>query len=151
MFYNVTSWRLNAMQTVLEEFSQNLNQIYCEMGSFMLFETTGDSEVNCDPTMNEFGCEFVKWADYVHDDDAESCSYDICDFNNGCDSGDVDDECDGEKNEEKDDVSHDQTWYADRDDVHPEHHETSVSVDSIPEEVNEMEKNRRFWEACLAS
>ncbi|KAJ7977485.1 WD repeat-containing protein 55-like [Quillaja saponaria] len=130
-----------------------------DVSCFMLFETTGDSEVNCDPIKDGLGCEFVKWADYDYDhddDDAESCSYDVCESSNivgelnGCESCDADDESDGEKNEEEGEIS-DQTWYGDDHDQKPEHQETSDSVDSSPEVLNETEKNRRFWEACLAS
>ncbi|XP_011033636.1 PREDICTED: uncharacterized protein LOC105132057 isoform X2 [Populus euphratica] len=120
-------------------------------------EAAGDSEVDSDPTMSTI--------DLVDDDDdAESCSCDTADhscvrdiINVACSEveayqvnynvvggGDDDDE-------EEEGVEVCQSW------VHHVHvglpvkQKSCVSVDSSHESMNEKEKDKLFWEACLAS
>jgi len=110
--------------------------------SYLLIEASGDSEADWNPyTKGEHA-----------DDDAQSCIYDsseICNASelNGYDeSWNIDDDVEDEK---KDDVIHHGTSYCDDDDM--QHQKSCVSDDSGQELVDEMEKNRLFWEACLAS
>ncbi|KAJ1435716.1 hypothetical protein SESBI_04660 [Sesbania bispinosa] len=97
--------------------------------------------------------------DYDDDnDDALSCSYDgsgICnvaelDGHESCDEHDHGDEK-KEDDEEKDVNVVYGTSYCEDDDEIQEHHKSFVSFDSGQEFMDEMEKNRLFWEACLAS
>ncbi|KAJ6873534.1 hypothetical protein NC651_032415 [Populus alba x Populus x berolinensis] len=104
------------------------------------------------------------------DDDAESCSCDTSDHS--CVSDDIingvcskveayqvnynavdddhDDDGEEEEEEEEEGVEVCQSW------VHHVHglpvkQKSCVSVDSSNESMNEKEKDRLFWEACLAS
>lgn len=111
--------------------------------SYLLIEASGDSEADWNPyTKGEHA-----------DDDAQSCIYDsseICNASelNGYDeSWNIDDDVEDEK---KDDVIHHGTSYCDDDEMQ-QHQKSCVSDDSGQEFVDEMEKNRLFWEACLAS
>lgn len=121
---------------------------HADFSSYILFEATGDSE-----NAYEFGR-----VDDHDDDDALSCCYDesdACDIaselnmhDESCD----DDEHDGEKieDEEKDDAYG--ASYCEDDEMQEQYQKSYVSSDSSQEEfVDEMEKDRLFWEACLAS
>lgn len=122
-----------------------------DVSSYLLFEATGDSEALSDPIMDDSSIAYqIAISD---DDDALSCSYDA---SGTCNVGEVheyesDDELDDEKKEEKEVCVYGTSYCEDDDDEMQEHHKSSESVDSGPETVDEMEKNRRFWEACLAS
>ncbi|XP_022758130.1 uncharacterized protein LOC111305150 [Durio zibethinus] len=133
-----------------------------DVSSFLLFEATGDSEAGCfDPAMS-----VVDRAENDDDDDAESCSCDTTsDFLHGVrqvnsleDKANVDDDDheveDGEVVEQQKEVH---LYEKCRDDqrinvggVAKGKELSHVSVDST-KTMNEMEKSRLFWEACLAS
>lgn len=126
-----------------------------DLSSFFLVEATGDSEVDFDPNLAIID---------LADDDAESCSCDVSEDScvgdlNGCevegcanvvDDQEEEQEQEQEKEKEKEEIHVYHSWTG-------EHTETTakqkscVSVDSTNESMNEMEKNRLFWEACLAS
>ncbi|XP_061346644.1 uncharacterized protein LOC133292265 [Gastrolobium bilobum] len=126
-----------------------------EFSSYIHFEATGDSEVDCDPKMDGYACEIARvGGDDVDDDDALSCSYDVSDTCNaaelnGYESCGDDDDDEKKQDEEKDKVYG--TSYCEDDEMQEEHKESSVSFDSGQELVDEIEKNRLFWQACLAS
>jgi hypothetical protein len=129
-----------------------------DVSPFLLVEAAGDSEVDSDPTMSTI--------DLVDDDDdAESCSCDTSDLscvrdiiNGACSEVEayqvnynVVDDDDDQEEEEEEGVEVCQSW------VHHVHvglpvkQKPCVSVDSSNESMNEKEKDRLFWEACLAS
>jgi len=114
--------------------------------NYMLLEASGDSETDCNPTMEEHGS----------DDDAQSCIHDSSETCNAAElkgyefwknDHDVDDVEDDEKKSEV----HGTSYCDDDDDEMQEHQKSCVSDESGHEVLDEMEKNRRFWEACLAS
>lgn len=111
--------------------------------SYMLIEATGDSEADCNnPTMDKFGYEVFS----ADDDDAQSCCHDnnTAEFK-GSESLDDDEDL------KKSDVYGNS--YCEDDEMQEQHkYKSFVSNDSSDQEfVDEMEKNRLFWEACLAS
>jgi hypothetical protein len=114
--------------------------------SYMLIEATGDSEVDSnDPNIDGFGS-----AD--DDDDAQSCCHDNAAEFKACESWNEDDD-DVEK-DKKDDVNVYGSSYCEDDEMQEQNNYKSyVSDDSSDKEFvdDEMEKNRLFWEACLAS
>lgn len=139
-----------------------------DVSSFLLFEATGDSEAGCfDPALSAAAKD-----DDDDDDDAESCSssdllpagtvmelkYSLDEklsANDGYDDHDhYEDEEDGEVVDQIKEVH----FYKKCRDDHQRSiingsvvaKETSVSVDST-KTMNETEKSRLFWEACLAS
>lgn len=148
----------------------NINKVFVDVSSFFLFEATGDSEA-------EAGCFDPAGAMSVinHDEDdgdAESCSWDTTsDFirelnrledrpnivvgeDEEDDDGDRDG--DGEVVDQKEPVCHLYKKCRDDDGLSKSKLEKkssrSVSVDSTQTQtMNEMEKNKLFWEACLAS
>jgi hypothetical protein len=115
--------------------------------SYMLIEATGDSEVDSnDPNIDGFGS-----AD--DDDDAQSCCHDNAAEFKACESWNDDDDDDVEKNK-KGDVNVYGSSYCEDDEMQEQNNYKSyVSDDSSDKEFvdDEMEKNRLFWEACLAS
>ncbi|XVE73232.1 hypothetical protein DITRI_Ditri11bG0100600 [Diplodiscus trichospermus] len=134
-----------------------------DVTSFLLFEATGDSEAGYfDPAMS------INHADQDDDDDAESCSCDttsgflpssVREFNSLEDKkllanvGDDDDHHEDDEDGEVVDQKAVHLYKKCRDDqriMAKEKKSSAVSVDSTST-VNEMEKNRLFWEACLAS
>ncbi|CAL5194400.1 unnamed protein product [Lathyrus oleraceus] len=122
---------------------------FAKVPSHMLIEATGDSEDNCnDSTRDEFGYE-VGSGDY-DDDDAESCCHDNAAEFKVCESLN-DDEDEEEEEVKKSDVY--VSSYCEDDDIQEHNNYKSyVSDDSSDHEfLDEMEKNRLFWEACLAS
>ncbi|OIW17408.1 hypothetical protein TanjilG_22520 [Lupinus angustifolius] len=118
----------------------------CEDTCYTLLEASGDSEADSYLSKGEHAYE-----DYTADDDAESCSYDgseICDaaeLNGYNESLNHDDE------DEKKDDSFYGTSYCEDDEMQEQHYKSCVSDDSRQELLDEAEKNRLFWEACLAS
>ncbi|KAI4301333.1 hypothetical protein L6164_034621 [Bauhinia variegata] len=128
-----------------------------DVSAYMLFEATGDSEVDYNPIMDDdVAHEFPRNVVDDDDDDAESCSYDaseICDIGklNGYES------CDGDgdaKNEDEEEKEEEALVYGISYCTDEEHSISKPSaVDSVSEQevVDEREKNRLFWEACLAS
>ncbi|PKI70533.1 uncharacterized protein LOC116190375 [Punica granatum] len=129
---------------------------------FFLVEVIGDSEAASDPAWNADGCE-AEEADH-DDDDAESSSCDSSDhrdLNPGFDSeGCRDDEAEAAAGMSGDELQIDRfpTYRAglfSQDlQVPMAEQKSCVSVDSASptnELMNEMERSRLFWEACLAS
>ncbi|KAF7804802.1 phosphopantothenoylcysteine decarboxylase subunit VHS3 [Senna tora] len=129
-----------------------------DVSRFMLLEATGDSEADCDLIAR------LHHDDDDDDDDAQSCSYDGSDesdtqnFNLGYGSCDPDFNNDAEKKkdggeeeeeeEEKACVYYGSSYCDDGDEEVQKHQNSSDSGQHL---MDEMEKNRRFWEACLAS
>ncbi|CAL5425330.1 unnamed protein product [Camellia sinensis] len=136
---------------------------FVDLSSMMLFEATGDSETiselnivavdaelmdaaeddalscSCDDLMN---CELGKFDDLGHTHDEV---YHVADHG-GDEEEDIDqDWTDGGDDEDDDEVVMSSTAKA------REHKKLRVCVDSAMELMNEMEKSRLFWEACLAS
>ncbi|XVF32677.1 hypothetical protein REPUB_Repub17cG0103300 [Reevesia pubescens] len=139
----------------------NIGNKVVDVSSFLIFEATGDSETGFfDPAMS-----VINHAENDNDD-AESCSCDTTsDFLPGVrevnssledkeNDGDDDYEEDGEVVEQKEvhlykKCRDDNRQRINGGGVAKENKKSSaVSVDST---LNEMEKNRLFWEACLAS
>ncbi|KAK4273160.1 hypothetical protein QN277_021614 [Acacia crassicarpa] len=130
-----------------------------DVSRFMLFEATGDSEAAdgvADAIMD------VQSAGVDDDDDAESCSHegsetcnwDLGDQQLGGHKSTVADaefhHHDGKNNDEEETDVYG-TSYCDDDEVQKRQHPSSSSVDSGKQLLDEVEKNKRFWEACLAS
>ncbi|CAJ1880204.1 unnamed protein product [Sphenostylis stenocarpa] len=116
-----------------------------DVSSYMLLEASGDSENDCNPTMgeHEIGRE---------DDDAQSCIYDSSETSNAAElNGFWNNDHDADEVEDEKKCEFHGTSYCDDDDEMQEHQKSCVSDESSQELVDEMEKNRRFWEACLAS
>ena len=120
-----------------------------DFSSYMLFEATGDSEADVDPIVDEIAYEISR-----DDDDAQSCSYDRSEncINIGDEIKEFDSCCvDNEKKEDNDDGEEVGVYgisYCEDDEI--QNYQKSV-VDPGKESLDEMEKNRQFWEACLAS
>lgn len=116
---------------------------------YMLLEATGDSEADCDSNKGEYANEIYT----ADDDDAESCSYD--NESETCDAAELNGYDDESLNADEDDQKKDGvncgTSYCEDDEMQEEHLKSCVSDDSSQELMDEMEKNRLFWEACLAS
>ncbi|KAL4339136.1 hypothetical protein GQ457_08G021410 [Hibiscus cannabinus] len=133
--------------------------------SLLLFEATGDSESGCnfDPAVTDTN-------NREDDDDAESCSCDTVlpgvreidslenRFANA--GGDVDDNDGGGDDEEGVVEQREVQMYKKcyRDDrvnggfvAKDKKPSSDVSVENSNQTLNEKEKNRLFWEACLAS
>jgi len=126
-----------------------------------LYEATGDSEADiCDPNIN-MDCDIARSVYDDDNDDAMSCSYDGSAVNEHDQSWcDDDDEKRLEDDEEEEkDVVYGTSYCSENDDddkkneIHDQHKKKKcyVSFDLGHESMDEMEKNRRFWEACLAS
>ncbi|KAJ6680240.1 GLUTAMIC ACID-RICH PROTEIN-LIKE [Salix purpurea] len=131
-----------------------------DVSPFLLVEAAGDSEVDSGPATST--------TVVADDDDAESCSCDTSDhssvsdvINGACsevEAGRVN--CNVAYKEEVEEVEEEeveegvevcQSWFGQ---VHvglPVKQKPCVSVDSGNESMNEKEKDRLFWEACLAS
>nr|XP_004496052.1 probable ATP-dependent RNA helicase ddx56 [Cicer arietinum]XP_012569916.1 probable ATP-dependent RNA helicase ddx56 [Cicer arietinum] len=106
------------------------NDLLC----YINFEESGDSdEVDMDRSVND---------DDDDNDDALSCSYDGSDHINDADL----------MNDEKKSVNYGRSYCEeDEEENEIEQQKSYVSYDSGHESMDEMEKNRQFWEACLAS
>ncbi|XP_058738908.1 nonsense-mediated mRNA decay protein 2 [Vicia villosa] len=105
--------------------------------SHMLIEATGDSEDDSnDSTIDEFGYD-------DDDDDAESCCHDnAAEFK----------VCKSEDEEVKKSDVYGSSYIEDDDIQEQKNYKSYVSDDSSDQKfLDEMEKNRLFWEACLAS
>ncbi|XP_028804249.1 uncharacterized protein LOC114759262 [Neltuma alba] len=136
-----------------------------DVSRFMLFEATGDSEADGDADIimdEQFAGAVGEEDDDDDDDDAQSCchegseshNWDLGDQHlNGHASRFADAEFehrDGQENDGEETGVHG-TSYCDDDEIQKHKHRSSLSVDSGQQLMDEMEKNRRFWEACLAS
>ncbi|CAJ1969137.1 unnamed protein product [Sphenostylis stenocarpa] len=131
-----------------------------DFSSYFCFEASGDSEeADCDDPI--FACEMTRaYGGAGHhcddNDDALSCNYD---GSGACDAAEFDESCEDEPGDEisKKEVDEDEKSgvygmsYCEDDEMEEEHMKSYVSFDSSQEFVDEMEKNRLFWEACLAS
>ncbi|PPS20041.1 hypothetical protein GOBAR_AA00533 [Gossypium barbadense] len=127
-----------------------------DVSSFLLFEATGDSESGCssDPAMVD-----ISHDDDGDDDDAESCSCDIApDVVHGV--GEVGGSLKNKfanvvegVNDEDDDDDDDGVGGAKGGVGVGKEKKSSSSAENSnsSETMNEMEKNRLFWETCLAS
>ncbi|GAU30674.1 hypothetical protein TSUD_38980 [Trifolium subterraneum] len=133
--------------------------------SYVRFEASGDSEAdnNCDDFNMNMDWEIARSLVYDDDDndDAMSCSYD----ENDNDEHDDDEEEISEYDDEeiRDDVVYGTSYCEEDDDDdevnNDEQYEKKKKKKSYVsnfdsggrESMDEMEKNRRFWEACLAS
>ncbi|KAK4767478.1 hypothetical protein SAY86_015228 [Trapa natans] len=132
--------------------------------SFFLVEGVGDSEADSNSAWNACSCETGGWI--LHDqDDAESCSCDsfddlrLLEVSNSCEScGDVI----AAAGSVEDELLRDQfpiyridLFDQDLQSTAPsdEHKswDSAESTSPAKELVNEREKSRQFWEACLAS
>ncbi|XP_021621853.1 uncharacterized protein LOC110621882 [Manihot esculenta] len=115
-----------------------------DLSSFLLVEASGDSESDFDPN------SAIK--DHV-DDDAQSCSCDVSDYYSRVTEVQqesvhgVDDHHKEVGKEQEDEVHGYQEWANGL----TVNQKSCVSVESTNESMNEMEKNRLFWETCLAS
>uniref|UniRef100_A0A9I9DAR2 Uncharacterized protein n=1 Tax=Cucumis melo TaxID=3656 RepID=A0A9I9DAR2_CUCME len=125
-----------------------------DISSYFLFEATGDSEAD-----SSVDLESSSSASTTEFNDAESCTDDtptmLCNNEN---EDDDDDDGDGEEMVENDDDDHD-----DEDEEEEEVVESkaigfsiksNASIDSTKDDfkmLNEVDKNRLFWETCLAS
>ncbi|KAK4281102.1 hypothetical protein QN277_012634 [Acacia crassicarpa] len=132
-----------------------------DVSCYLCFEATGDSEApSCDPINKDpnIACRIPIW----DDDDAQSCCYDASDeslihadelINIGYESDDK------ERTEEEDDDDevevcvYGTTYKEEQDDCKmQEEKKLRVCVNSgADQKIDEVEKNRLFWEACLAS
>ncbi|MBA0610999.1 hypothetical protein Godav_011720 [Gossypium davidsonii] len=144
-----------------------------DVSSFLLFEATGDSESGCssDPAMVDISHD-DDGDDDDDDDDAESCSCDTAPdvvhgvreiggslknkFANvveGVDDEDDDDDDDGVV--EQKEVQLYKKGCRDDERIKGvgvgKEKKSSSSAENSSETMNEMEKNRLFWETCLAS
>ncbi|KAK8532558.1 hypothetical protein V6N13_131878 [Hibiscus sabdariffa] len=146
-----------------------------DVSSFLLFEATGDSESGCnsDPAIADINGQHYNDDDYHdYDDDAESCSCDTVSgylpgvreivslenksVNVGGDFDDGDDDDDDGVVEQREVQLYEKCC---RDDqrvngafvAKEKNPSSAVSLENSNETMNEMEKNRLFWEACLAS
>ncbi|XP_059625363.1 uncharacterized protein LOC132268548 [Cornus florida] len=141
-----------------------------DVSSFLLFEATGDSEADSDLNMVAMTMEVD-----VADDDAQSCSCDssdctrVIEFDDDCDddldyelhTSDSDDDDESEEEEDQEAIDH-RDWTGDSKLVPPNtvrglvtaaglQKTSRTCVESTMEMINEIENNRLFWEACLAS
>ncbi|XP_027936255.1 uncharacterized protein LOC114191284 [Vigna unguiculata] len=117
-----------------------------DFSSYFCFEASGDSE-EADP--HEITRAYGGGDD--DNDDALSCNYE---GSGAALDGEEDECCDDEiakvGEDEKSGV-YGMSYCEDDDEMEEEHVKSHVSFDSAQEFVDEMEKNRLFWEACLAS
>ncbi|MED6158911.1 hypothetical protein PIB30_037372 [Stylosanthes scabra] len=125
---------------------------------YLLLEATGDSESDCiNPNSMVEQQHAYEYGVYnmADVDDAQSCSCDD-EFENpaeklkGClnAAASADDDRDGKK--KKGDFCG--NYCCDEDvGMMQEHYKSCVSDDSCLDPVDEVEKSRQFWEACLAS
>ncbi|KAE9589217.1 hypothetical protein Lal_00000247 [Lupinus albus] len=123
----------------------NIMKDHADFSSCIIFEASGDSEAYCDNMMGGYIYEDDNDLDYDNDDDALSCCYDGSDICNAADEfnmyGEPCDDADDRKEVEGG------ASYCEDDEIHKSY----VSSDSSQKFMDEMEKNRLFWEACLAS
>ncbi|CAI8603815.1 unnamed protein product [Vicia faba] len=125
------------------------------------FEASGDSEADSDPNPN-IDCEKAKSLYDDDNDDALSCNGSAVDEVNNVEQHDQP-WCDDDDNEkrldehEEKDVVYGKSYCAEDDDEDEVHgrwfrkKKSCVSFDLGGDSVDENEKNRRFWEACMAS
>ncbi|XP_021612154.1 uncharacterized protein LOC110614798 [Manihot esculenta] len=129
-----------------------------DLSSCLLLEDSGDSEVDFDPNL-PFNKDLA-----AADDDAQSCSCDVSDNFyscvtdlNACSEVEqasvhhVVDDFKEEEEKEEDQQLHGYQEWANGHLGLPENQKSCVSVESTNEPMNETEKNRLFWETCLAS
>ncbi|OVA12549.1 hypothetical protein BVC80_8549g4 [Macleaya cordata] len=126
-----------------------------DVSPFLLLETTGDSEEGVDPVI--VGNKSV----VVDNDDAESCNYETCDvifvddynvdydqdYYEDQDNSDYAEGCDENRYPWKTGLSELSSGSVclGRDDDE----ESRVGIKGRDQEMNEIEKNKIFWETCL--
>jgi hypothetical protein len=137
--------------------------------SYVRFEASGDSEAdnNCDDFNMNMDWEIERPLVYDDNDDALSCSYDESasadddehdqSYDEHHDDDDDDEErdvvgygtsyCEEDDDDDDDEVNNDQQY----DEKRRKKSYVSNFDSAGRESMDEMEKNRRFWEACLAS
>ncbi|ESW16567.1 hypothetical protein PHAVU_007G167000 [Phaseolus vulgaris] len=124
-----------------------------DLSSYFCFEASGDSE-EADRDHPIFG------GGGDDNDDALSCNYEGCGgWEGGVLDGEENECCEEEHDDEiaKKEVEEDEKSgvygmsCCEDDEMEEEQMKSFVSFDSSQEFVDEMEKNRLFWEACLAS
>ncbi|MED6220306.1 hypothetical protein PIB30_043664 [Stylosanthes scabra] len=141
------------------------NTAAADFSSYILFEASGDSEEpdfdhnNMVCEVSRVGSSYVHHGDHHHhgddahydDDDALSCSCDRSDDDDddACNVAEANWDHDDDEEEEEDVVYG--TSYCEEDDEVVQEQQHPKSFDSNQESLDEMEKNRLFWEACLAS
>ncbi|MED6155272.1 hypothetical protein PIB30_003455 [Stylosanthes scabra] len=143
-------------------YNNNSNNNNVSDDGYMLLEATGDSESDCINNPNnmveqQHAYEYGIYNMAADVDDAQSCSCDD-EFENpaennklkGClnAASSADDDRDGKK--KKGDFCGNSCCDEDVG-MMQEHYKSCVSDDSCLEPVDEVEKSRQFWEACLAS
>ncbi|XP_050890297.1 uncharacterized protein LOC127095685 [Lathyrus oleraceus] len=128
--------------------------------SHVPFEASGDSEADSDPNMD---CEKAKSSLCDDDnDDALSCCGgsavdELINVEHECDDDDGEDNEKRKDEEEEKDVVYGKSYCAEDDDDDEVHgrwfrkKKGCLSFDLGGDSVDENEKNRRFWEACMAS
>ncbi|XP_054794276.1 protein BFR2-like [Prosopis cineraria] len=127
-----------------------------DVSCYLCFEATGDSEAPSDPIKDpNIACRIpICDDDYDDDDDAQSCCYDASESLSSDELFNDEVKKEDEHEDELEVCVHEATREEEDDDEDSEMQEqkkVSVRVDSGAEKVDEMEKNRLFWEACLAS
>ncbi|EEF41664.1 uncharacterized protein LOC8287200 [Ricinus communis] len=133
-----------------------------DLSSCFLVEASGDSEVGLDPK------DLAAAPD--DNDDAESCSCDVSDcyyyyscVGDNTNSGEVEEasvhgvtdhnkeQYQEHEDEDEDEVQSYRTWVDGHINGVQVNKKSCVSVESTSEPMNEKERNRLFWESCLAS
>ncbi|XP_028762301.1 uncharacterized protein LOC114720772 [Neltuma alba] len=128
-----------------------------DVSCYLRFEATGDSEASCDPIKDpNIACRIS----ICDDDDAQSCCYDSSESVNSDQliNGYEPDEKRIE-DEDEEEVCVYGTTYREEEEEDDDDDDCEIQVqkkvrvcgDSGPKKMDEMEKNRLFWEACLAS
>ncbi|KAK2457261.1 hypothetical protein QL285_004556 [Trifolium repens] len=135
--------------------------------SYVRFEASGDSEVdnNCDDFNMNMDWEIERPLVYDDNDDALSCSYDDSASAAADDDDDHDQSYDEhhDDDEERDVVGYGTSYCEEDDDDEVNNDQQydekrkkksyvcNFDSDGRESSMDEMEKNRLFWEACLAS
>lgn len=151
---------------------RNWNNNVVDVSSFMLFESTGDSEADSDLNMVANSLSDDNMGVTYEVDDALSCCSDSCessvrDYNDDHDQEYAQfsnkkeqhydynpryrDRNDDEEEEDKDDAI-DQDWTSGKEGfVLARKKKSNVYEDSTMEPMKKEEKDKLFWETCLAS
>ncbi|XAR58492.1 hypothetical protein NMG60_11013901 [Bertholletia excelsa] len=130
-----------------------------DVSSFILVEATGDSEVDSEQNMAELEVEMED-----AEDDAQSCSWDFSDTDKvrRGEAVEVALPTTPAQKEEEEEEEEFEDWESDGEvvmswsnvsEVEQRKKKTRANncVDSAMEVMNEMERSKLFWEACLAS
>ncbi|KAK7392365.1 hypothetical protein VNO78_20801 [Psophocarpus tetragonolobus] len=131
----------------------DINPLPFDFSSSFYFEASGDSEEpDSDPKAPDPDADAHAHAD--DNDDALSCN----NYHGSAAESHGDDSCDQEHDHhDNDEKKEDQNAVVygisscEDDEMQEQHIKSFVSFDSGQDFADEMEKNRLFWEACLAS